>query len=241
MTRQAIARGRAVRALARVVDAVLLRRGSRGAPSRSARWRGRRRCRSWSAAIRSSAAGADKYYNSAFLVRADGTTGGVYRKMHLVPFGEYVPLKRLLFFAAPLVEAVSDFSAGDDAGAAAGRRPSGQHGDLLRGRLSGSGAAVRRRRQRAADDDHQRRVVRPDVGAVPAFRAGVDARDREGPLSGARRQHRHQRHRRSVRPRAGADRHLSSRRCVVGEARFLRTSTVYARHGDVVRVRVGAS
>jgi apolipoprotein N-acyltransferase len=33
--------------------------------------------------------------------------------MHLVPFGEYVPLKRLLFFAAPLVEAVSDFSAGD--------------------------------------------------------------------------------------------------------------------------------
>ena len=56
-----------------------------------------------------------KYYNSAYLVRADGSTGGVYRKMHLVPFGEYVPLKRLLFFAAPLVEAVSDFSAGDAA------------------------------------------------------------------------------------------------------------------------------
>ena len=56
-----------------------------------------------------------KYYNSAYLLRADGSTGGVYRKMHLVPFGEYVPLKRLLFFAAPLVEAVSDFSAGDAA------------------------------------------------------------------------------------------------------------------------------
>src|SRR5262249_18325828 len=54
-----------------------------------------------------------KYYNSAFLVRADGTTAGVYRKMHLVPFGEYVPLKRVFFFAAPLVEAVSDFSPGD--------------------------------------------------------------------------------------------------------------------------------
>ena len=54
-----------------------------------------------------------KYFNSAFLVRADGSTGGVYRKMHLVPFGEYVPFKRLLFFAAPLVEAVSDFSEGD--------------------------------------------------------------------------------------------------------------------------------
>src|SRR5688500_17404428 len=33
--------------------------------------------------------------------------------MHLVPFGEYVPLKRVFFFAAPLVEAVSDFSAGE--------------------------------------------------------------------------------------------------------------------------------
>ena len=40
----------------------------------------------------------------------DGATAAVYRKMHLVPFGEYVPLQRLLFFAAPLVEAVSDFS-----------------------------------------------------------------------------------------------------------------------------------
>lgn len=56
-----------------------------------------------------------KYYNSAFLVRPDGVTGAIYRKMHLVPFGEYVPLKALLFFAGPLVEAVSDFSAGDAA------------------------------------------------------------------------------------------------------------------------------
>jgi apolipoprotein N-acyltransferase len=33
--------------------------------------------------------------------------------MHLVPFGEYVPFKRLLFFAAPLVEAAGDFSPGE--------------------------------------------------------------------------------------------------------------------------------
>jgi len=56
-----------------------------------------------------------RYYNSAYLVRPDGTTGGAYRKMHLVPFGEYVPAKRIFFFAAPLVEAVSDFSAGEEA------------------------------------------------------------------------------------------------------------------------------
>jgi apolipoprotein N-acyltransferase len=58
---------------------------------------------------------AANYYNAAFLLRADGETAGVYRKMHLVPFGEYVPLRRLLFFAAPLVQAVSDFSAGNSA------------------------------------------------------------------------------------------------------------------------------
>ena len=35
--------------------------------------------------------------------------------MHLVPFGEYVPLKQVLFFVGPLIEAVSDFSPGEEA------------------------------------------------------------------------------------------------------------------------------
>ncbi len=56
-----------------------------------------------------------KLYNSAFLIASDGATAGVYRKMHLVPFGEYVPLKKLLFFAERLVVAVSDFSPGETA------------------------------------------------------------------------------------------------------------------------------
>jgi apolipoprotein N-acyltransferase len=55
-----------------------------------------------------------KYYNSAFVLRPDGSTAGVYRKMYLVPFGEYVPLRRLLFFVAPVVDAVGDFSPGRD-------------------------------------------------------------------------------------------------------------------------------
>jgi apolipoprotein N-acyltransferase len=56
----------------------------------------------------------NQYFNSAFMLTPQGETAGVYRKVHLVPFGEYVPLKSLLFFAAPLVEAVSDFSPGED-------------------------------------------------------------------------------------------------------------------------------
>jgi apolipoprotein N-acyltransferase len=51
---------------------------------------------------------SEQYYNAAFLVKPDGRIGGVYRKMHLVPFGEYVPAKRLFFFVGPIVDALSD-------------------------------------------------------------------------------------------------------------------------------------
>jgi len=54
-------------------------------------------------------------FNAASVIGADGQPRGSYRKIHLVPFGEYVPLKKLLFFVAPLVEAVSDFSPGTEA------------------------------------------------------------------------------------------------------------------------------
>ena len=57
-----------------------------------------------------------RYYNAAVMVDDTGATAGVYRKHHLVPFGEYVPLRRALFFVSPLVEAVADFSAGPGPG-----------------------------------------------------------------------------------------------------------------------------
>jgi len=52
------------------------------------------------------------FFNSAFLLDSAGQFSGKYFKSHLVPFGEYVPLKKLLPFLAPLVEAAGDFSAG---------------------------------------------------------------------------------------------------------------------------------
>jgi apolipoprotein N-acyltransferase len=54
-------------------------------------------------------------FNAASVIRADGEPGPVYKKIHLVPFGEFVPLKKVLFFIGPLVQAVSDFTPGTDA------------------------------------------------------------------------------------------------------------------------------
>lgn len=56
--------------------------------------------------------GLPRYYNAAVMVNAAGETAGIYHKHHLVPFGEYVPWRRLLFFVSPLVESVGDFSTG---------------------------------------------------------------------------------------------------------------------------------
>ncbi len=53
------------------------------------------------------------YYNSAYLIQPDGTVSGRYDKVHLVPYGEYVPLKRWLPFLGKIVAEVGDFSAGN--------------------------------------------------------------------------------------------------------------------------------
>ncbi|QTA82993.1 Apolipoprotein N-acyltransferase [Desulfonema limicola] len=52
------------------------------------------------------------YYNSAFLVTPEGNTAGRYDKVHLVPFGEYVPLKKWLPFINKIVAQVGDFKTG---------------------------------------------------------------------------------------------------------------------------------
>jgi apolipoprotein N-acyltransferase len=57
------------------------------------------------------AAQPDKMWNAAFLV-SGGKTIGHYDKIRLVPFGEYVPLRQMLFFAHALVHAVGQFEFG---------------------------------------------------------------------------------------------------------------------------------
>ena len=52
------------------------------------------------------------YYNSAYLLSPDGEVKGRYDKVHLVPYGEYVPLRNIFPFIKKLTAGMGDFSSG---------------------------------------------------------------------------------------------------------------------------------
>src|SRR5262249_31138693 len=52
--------------------------------------------------------------NSALVVDPRGNTQGRYDKIHLVPFGEYIPMQNLLFFASKLTHEVGDYARGTE-------------------------------------------------------------------------------------------------------------------------------
>lgn len=55
-----------------------------------------------------------RLYNRAYLIGPEEKILGKYDKIHLVPFGEYVPLKKLLPFVDKMVEGIGDFQSGKE-------------------------------------------------------------------------------------------------------------------------------
>jgi apolipoprotein N-acyltransferase len=58
--------------------------------------------------------GKQRYFNTAYFLDSRGRLTGAYDKIHLVPFGEYIPLKKIFFFSETISKDIGEFYPGRD-------------------------------------------------------------------------------------------------------------------------------
>ena len=145
-------------------------------------------------------------YNSIYVIDHNGSILSIYDKLHLVPFGEYLPFQSFLESLGlmqltkmpggfrPRRPAAPDCRAG---------RPRDAAAAVLRGHLSRRGGAARRAAG-VALESHQRCLVRHQLRALPAPSAGARARRRRGTAA-----HSHRKQR-----RVGGDRPVGPHRAI---------------------------
>ena len=216
-----LVRGAAIRRLAREGNATLLIGSDQVEPVR---------------AVAENATPDARYYNAAFLVKPDGSIGAVYRKMHLVPFGEYVPAQRLFSFVGPIISAVADFSP-FSAGAEAVLLPVGDHvastaicyeviyGSLIRQFVLGGSELLTTITNDAWYGTSSAAYQHWDQAAMRAIEEGrYLARAANTGISGF------------VDPygRVLASSPLFEQTTLVGDLRFIQARTLYSRTGDLV-------
>ena len=123
--------------------------------------------------------------NSAFLLAPDLTVLDRYVKHHLVPFGEYVPLREWLPFLRSVVPTMAADRGRGTARAHVLRERRAEDlvrpHHLLRRHLPGGGAHLRASGRGLPGEPHQRRLVRVLVGPVPVPGHRPDARHRDRP------------------------------------------------------------
>jgi apolipoprotein N-acyltransferase len=157
----------------------------------------------------------------------------VYRKIHLVPWGEFIPLKRWLFFVSPLVDSFTDFSPGTSMV----MLPVGSHltstaicyevvyPSLVRQAVEGGSELLTTITNDAWFGPTSAPYQHFEQASMRAIEEGrYLVRSANTGISGIVDPYGH------VVARTG----IFQPAVVVGDARFLKTSTFYTRHGDVL-------
>ena len=141
-------------------------------------------------------------YNSIYVIDHDGSILSVYDKIHLVPFGEYLPFQNFLesLGLMQLTKLPGGFIAGERRRVMDVPRAPRMLPFLCYEIIFPGEAMPERRAAGLADQSHQRRLVRHQHRALPASATGARAHHRTGTAAGARRQHRHLGGDRSGRP-----------------------------------------